>query len=283
MFESRIYRAVCTTIKCRMEIRMKLSVSNIAWTKEYDEQMYDFLTSEKIDGLEIAPTRIFPELPYDKLEDASKFAGGLKERYGLAIPSLQSIWFGRSENLFASEAERRILLDYTKKTIDFASAVGCGNLVFGCPRNRSYADGCDITVAVPFFEELGEYAYSKGTVLAMEANPPIYNTNYCNTTMEAVELIKNVASKGFLLNLDVGTMIQIGEDMHVVDAAREYLNHVHISEPGLAMPEHRVLHRELAKYLRETSYERFVSLEVKTQEDIQTVKDTMHYLQDVFA
>lgn len=262
---------------------MKLSVSNIAWTKEYDKEMYEFLASEKIEGLEIAPTRIFPEAPYDRLEEASDFAAGLKENYGLLIPSLQSIWFGRTENLFASAQERKALLEYTKKAIDFAAAVGCGNLVFGCPRNRSYAEGCDIRMAVSFFEELGEYACSKHTVLAMEANPPIYNTNYCNTTMEAVELIKSVASKGFLLNLDVGTMIQNGEDMHVVDAARDYLNHVHISEPGLAMPQRRELHKELAKYLKETGYDRFVSLEVKTQEDIQTVKDAMHYLQDVFA
>ena len=262
---------------------MKLSVSNIAWTKEQDEPMYEFLTSEKIEGLEIAPTRIFPELPYDKLKEASEFASGLKEKYGLVIPSLQSIWFGRIENLFASEPERKVLLEYTKKAIDFAAAVGCGNLVFGCPRNRAYAEGCDIRVAVPFFEELGEYAYSKNTVLAMEANPPIYNTNYCNTTMEAVELIKTVSSKGFLLNLDVGTMICNGEDLHVVDAARDYLNHVHISEPGLVMPQKRELHKELAKYLKETGYERFVSLEVKTQEDIRTVKDAMSYLQDVFV
>lgn len=262
---------------------MKISVSNIAWTKEYDKEMYDFLASEKIEGLEIAPTRIFPELPYEKLQEAKKFAEEINKNYGLVIPSMQSIWFGRSENLFASAQERQSLLEYTKKAIDFAHVTGCGNLVFGCPRNRAYADGVDVRVAVPFFEELGEYAYSKGTVLAMEANPPIYNTNYCNTTLEAVELIKTVASKGFLLNLDVGTMIQNGEDMHVVDAAREYLNHVHISEPGLAMPEGRELHKELAKYLKETGYNRFVSLEVKTQEDIQTVKDTMHYLQDVFA
>lgn len=260
---------------------MKLSVSNIAWTKEYDEEMYAFLATEKVEGVEIAPTRIFPEAPYENRE-ANVFAGRLKKEYGLVIPSMQSIWFGRSENLFASVEERKALLEYTKKAIDFAAAVGCKNLVFGCPRNRAYADGCDLAVAIPFFEELGDYAYSKNTVLAMEANPPIYNTNYCNTTPEAVELIKTVSSKGFLLNLDVGTMIQNEEDIHVAEAAREWIHHVHISEPGLAMVAHRDLHKELAGLLRETAYEGFVSLEVKTQENIQDVKDAMHYLQDVF-
>lgn len=261
---------------------MRLSVSNIAWTKEYDEEMYAFLQAEKIEGLEIAPTRIFPEAPYEKISEAAAFATGLKEKYNLVIPSMQSIWFGRTENMFSSAEERKILLDYTKKAIDFASAIGCENLVFGCPRNRAFAEGADIKTAIPFFEELGEYAYSKSTVLSMEANPPIYNTNYCNTTMEAVELVKTVGSKGFLINLDFGTMIQNEEDLHVVEAARQWLNHVHISEPGLAMVDHRASHKELAKYLKETGYDRFISLEIKTQENIQNVKDAMHYLQDVF-
>lgn len=261
---------------------MKLSVSNIAWTKEYDKEMYDFLVKEKIKGLEIAPTRIFQDNPYDRLEEAQDYSAELKNEYGLEIPSMQSIWFGRTENIFASKEERATLLAYTKKAIDFAAAVKCGNLVFGCPRNRSYAEGCDIRAAIPFFEELGEYAYSKQTVLAMEANPAMYNTNYCNATMDVVDLVKKVNSKGFLINLDVGTMICNEEDMHVVDAAREWLNHVHISEPGLALPEKRELHKELAKYLKETAYERFVSLEVKTQEKIQDVKNALYYMQEIF-
>ncbi len=261
---------------------MKLAVSNIAWKKEYDEEMYDFLHAEKIEGLEIAPTRIFPEAPYEKNDMAAAFATQVKEKYGLSIPSMQSIWFSRQENLFASKEERDILLQYTKKAIDFAASIGCENLVFGCPRNRAFAEGTDTKVAVPFFAELGDYAASKNTVLSMEANPPIYNTNYCNTTMEAVNLVKTVASKGFLLNLDLGTMIQNGEDIRVVETAYEWINHVHISEPGLNKIEKRSLHRELAHCLQENGYGRFVSLEIKTQENIQDVKDAMHYLNEIF-
>ena len=39
-------------------------------------------------------------------------------------------------------------------------------------------------------------------MLAMEANPPIYNTNYINTDSEAFALVKKIDSKGFLVNLD---------------------------------------------------------------------------------
>lgn len=262
---------------------MKLSASNIAWTKEYDTEMYEYLHLKGIQGLEIAPTRIFSRGPYEDLEKAASFAAELKEDYNLIIPSMQSIWFGREENIFHSAEERKILVEYTKKAIDFASVIGCENLVFGCPRNRSYSVGADIRAAVPFFEELGEYAWKKNTVLSMEANPPIYNTNYCNSTLEALELVETVASKGFMINLDVGTMIQNGEDIRVVEMAGDKINHVHISEPGLAVVERRAFHKELAGCLQQIGYNRFVSLEMKSQDSLESVKNALSYLREVFG
>ena len=114
---------------------MKLSVSNIAWGAEEDSRMYWLLREKGFQGLEAAPTRLFPEYPYDRQSDAAAFGKRLMEQYDLNIPSIQSIWYGRTENLFAGEEERAALLDYTRRAIDFASALNCGNLVFGCPRD----------------------------------------------------------------------------------------------------------------------------------------------------
>lgn len=261
---------------------MKISASNIAWTKEYDKEMIEFLFATGCEGMEIAPTRVFVEAPYEHLTEAEVYVKELIGN-GLVIPSLQSIWFGRTERLFGSESEREALLSYTKKAIDFAKAVKAGNLVFGCPRNRAYMDGEDVSVAVPFFKELGKYAMEQGTVVGMEANPPIYNTNYVNTTSQAIELIKRVESKGFLLNLDVGTMITNNEPVEILEGYGHLINHVHISEPNLAVIEERSLHRELAAFLRENKYPGFVSLEVKTQEDISVVKEMIYYLKEVFG
>ena len=113
---------------------MKLSISNIAWEASADEQMQQKLQELNFQGLEIAPTRIFPSSPYDNLPEAKTWAEALHRKYGLTIPSMQSIWFGRQEMLFGAEAEREALLAYTKKAIDFAAAMGCHNLVFGCPK-----------------------------------------------------------------------------------------------------------------------------------------------------
>ncbi len=67
---------------------IKLSISNIAWAVELDAEMYQFLNETGLQGVEIAPTRIFPETPYDKLSEAKVWASDLKEKYGLEVPSM---------------------------------------------------------------------------------------------------------------------------------------------------------------------------------------------------
>lgn len=267
---------------------MKLSISNIAWEAKDDKIVYEYMKQCNFSGVEIAPTKWVQENPYGQIEKAAAIAEKLKEIYGFIVPSMQSIWFGRQENIFSSEEERNALLCYTKKAIDYASAIGCKNLVFGCPRNRNVLDAFSLNreeideIAVAFFRELGDYAYEKDTVIGMEANPPIYNTNFVNTTEEALELVEKVDSKGFLLNLDVGTMIHNGESVNILADKVSLINHVHISEPGLKLVEQRALHKELAELLHTINYNKFISIEVGKQEDVTVLKEVMVYIAEVY-
>ena len=260
---------------------MKRSISNIGWEAAQDIHVYEWMRCHGFTGLEIAPTRILTQNPYDRLEELGQWYAELKKTWGFEIPSMQSIWFGRQEKLFGTAEERQSLLDYTRKAIDFAAAVSCRNLVFGCPRNRQIPDGADPEIAVAFFRELGDYAAQRGTVLAMEANPPIYNTNYINDTPAALELVKQVDSEGFLLNLDVGTMIQNEEQVSQLAGAVRWINHVHISEPGLRnIDQNREsFHRELLNLLKQEGYRGYVSIEVGKQAELSAVEDSMNYLE----
>ena len=268
---------------------MKLSISNIAWDAKDDKKVYEAMKQKGFSGIEIAPTRWVSEAPYDKVEEACQIAEGLKEKYGYAVSSMQSIWFGKSERVFANESERQELLDYTKKAIDYAVAIGCNNLVFGCPRQRNILDEWTLSseeidsIAVDFFRELGEYAALKGTAVGMEANPAIYNTNFVNTTEQALALIEKVDSKGFLLNLDVGTMIQNGEDVSILKGKVHLINHTHVSEPGLKPIEERELHKELAELLKEENYEKFISIEMGKQENTDVIEHLIQYISEVFC
>lgn len=265
--------------------RMKLSISNLAWNSNQNKTVYKLMKKYGFIGVEIAPTKIFPETPYSHIEEASEWAKSLKRTWQFEIPSMQSIWYGRTEKLFGSEEERNVLLNYTKSAIDFASAIKCKNLVFGCPKNRNIPAGDSFAgcnkIAVDFFKKLGDYAASKSTCIGMEANPAIYGTNFINTTEEALSLVKHVGSDGFKLNLDVGTMIQNCEPVSILQGNVRLINHVHISEPFLKKIEHRVFHNELIEFLKAENNTGFTSIEMEMQENICDIEQVMKYLKEL--
>lgn len=261
---------------------INLSISNIAWPAEYDTEMYQFLKQTGMQGLEIAPTRVFPETPYNKLDEAGKWATNLKEQYGLTIPSMQSIWYGHQERIFGTKEERQILIDYTKKAIDFAEVIGCKNLVFGNPRNRDTENiEGDYPIAISFFKEIGDYALEHNTTIAIEANPIIYNTHFINRTEQAVEMAYKSGSEGVKVNVDLGTIIYNAEDLVYLRQVISFINHVHISEPGLKTIEERDLHKQLFRILHKEGYNRFVSIEMGCQKDMNQVKSTIEYLKKI--
>ena len=143
---------------------MKLSVSNIGWSEENNTEMYKIIKQNEFDGIEIAPTMLIKENPYDKLDEAKKMKNELKEKYDLNISSMQSIWYGKKGNIFNTE-DAKMFIDYTKKAIDFANIIECKNLVFGCPKNRIKPEQYDENDIIYFFKELGNYAQSRNTIL----------------------------------------------------------------------------------------------------------------------
>ena len=262
---------------------MKLAISNIAWLSQDDEFVYDLMEKYGYTGLEIAPSRIIPDAPYDNIDYAVKWKEKIRTEKRFEIPSIQSVWYGRKENLFASEEEREILRDYMKKAIIFAESIECPSLVMGCPKNRNIPSGEEqkaMEVAIQFFGELGEFAIEHHTAIALEAVPVIYNTNFVNDTETAIDLIKEIGSKGFRLNLDIGTIIENGEDIRIVEKAVDYINHVHISEPGLIEIRERELHLELRNILEKMNYDKYISIEMGKENNIENV---IKYVAKIFG
>ena len=264
---------------------MKYSISNIAWGADKDSEMYAFLKAQGIDGIEIAPTRLFVN-PYDNLELAHEYAWMLKNKYGLAVSSMQSIWYGVKESIFGTEEERQFLTDYTKKAILFAESMGIRNLVFGCPRNRNMPEGDEkqyFEIAKAFFKELGDFALAHNTVLALEPNPVIYNTNFLNFTKDACEFVKQVDSEGLKVNIDMGTMIYNKENPHLVKTYKNLVNHIHISAPNLAPIQQCAEYKTLKKVLSKIDYDGYLSVEMGNTGDVEKAKQAVIFLKEVFG
>lgn len=262
---------------------MKLSVSNIGWNSQQDREMYVWLQEQGIQGLEAAPTRLFPEGPYDRLEQAAVMAKELKTQYGLQIPSMQSIWYGMPQRISGTQEEWDKLYLYTEKAIDFACACSCRNLVFGCPKNRTVLQSADAARNEQFLLEIAQAAHKKQAVIALEANPTIYHTNYINTTMEAIETVRRLDHPGLKLNLDFGTVLANEECLNILKGNIDIISHVHISEPGLKSLQRRQEHLVLKELLQQGGYEHFVSLEMAQPEDFCALTESILYLKEVFA
>lgn len=261
---------------------MKLAVSNIAWEDNMNESVYKWMQDMGYTGLEIAPTRLFPDSPYSHLHEAGNWMYRMWEQYHFSIPSMQSIWYGRKECIFGSEAERQSLLHYTYEAIAFAECIGCKNIVFGCPRNRNNDKGLPTEIAVDFFRSIAEAAVQHHTCIGLEPNPEIYGTNFITTTAAAIEFIRMVDHPGLRLNLDFGTMIANNEVPVLPEDTLHLVNHVHISEPYLALIRRRKEHRALASLLRDFGYRHFVSIEMGRRESFQEIEDTLRYISSIF-
>jgi sugar phosphate isomerase/epimerase len=262
---------------------MKLAISNIAWDKKDDEAIFSYLADRGYSGLEIAPGRLIPGNPYAERTLAKNICRSIKERFGLTICSMQSILYGRSEQLFDGFEDRMTLLAHAKKAVDFAAAISCPNIVFGAPKNRVISNENQYPVAVDFFYQLGEYARQRKTVVAIEANPIIYETNFINKTEEAFKLVEEVNSVGFMVNLDLGTVIYNKEKPDTVFTNINLINHIHISEPYLAPIKKRAIHKVLFEKMKRERYSGYLSIEMKNPGDLEVVKKALDYIGGVFG
>ena len=260
---------------------MKLSVSNIGWDNEYNEEILRLLSETGYNGIEIAPTAFIGENPYNNVKIAIAEANRVKEKYNLEISSMQSIWYGKQGNIF-NKYDAKMFIEYTKKAIDFASAINCHNLVFGCPKNRIKPDDISEDEIIYFFKEIGDYAYEHDTVVSIEPNPTIYDTNFINYTKDAFEFVKKIGSLGIKVNVDFGTIIQNEESLEIVKNNIDLVNHIHISEPNLEKIQVRKEHAELLKILKDTNYSNYVSIEMKKTGNIDDLKRVINYICSIF-
>ncbi len=279
---------------------MKFAVSNIAWSPEEDEQIYEYM-SEKRMAIEIAPTRITPWKedeytgrkygPYDQISEATSWSKHLYAKYGIKVVSMQSILNSIDANFFNSRAEYKFLVGYVKRAIDYARAIGCNNIVFGCPLNRNIPKALPINdvskIAVDFFSDITFYAAEQNVCVAIEANPELYRTNFITQTEQAFDLARYIqktvgksAASAFKVNLDFGTIICNRERVSslITPDNIPLINHVHISEPNLSTLKKRKAHAEVIRRLDNSDYSGYVSIEMKMPPRVAELIASIEYI-----
>jgi sugar phosphate isomerase/epimerase len=250
---------------------MKIAVSNIAWPAELDDSVFAFLAANGVEGVEVAPTRVWPQ--WEGIDSASVQAfRRTVESHGLCISSLQSILFRKPElRLFGSDAERQALDQHLRRCADLAAGLGAECMVFGAPRNRdrgSMSEPCAFDIAARLFARAGAYCAERGVCLVFEGNPAEYQCNFVTDSVTAAKLVNAVGSEGFQLHLDTACLHLAGENARqaVIENAG-ILRHFHASEPYLGDFSAPVAaHEEASAALKSVNYDGWVALEMRAAE-----------------
>ena len=253
---------------------MIYSASNIAWAAEHRLRAYAMLAQHGFGGLEIAPALFFfaAEDPFVPSEVECGRALGEIAESGLSLVSMQSLLFGvDGAELFGDAAALQKLESGMHRAIRLAGRLGIPNLVFGSPKQRVIPKGMGtqgaFDRALEVFCRLGDMARVEGTVIAMEANPAIYGTNFLTHGEDALDFVRRADHPAIRFILDIGAMQINGafdDTPTLIAKAAPMLSHVHFSEPQLApAPADTAQAATIIGALQDTGYDRAVSIEMK--------------------
>src|SRR5262249_39749225 len=146
-----------------------------AWPSSEDAAVAQMLVQERVHGIEIAPTKLFPEPTMATDVEIDRVRHLWRDR-GLEIVAAQALLFGKPElTLFESTEKQNQMRGYLKRIIHVCSRLGAKALVFGSPKNRLAGDRDRTEVfaeAVEIFRDLGQTAADEGAAVVIEAIPP---------------------------------------------------------------------------------------------------------------
>jgi len=246
---------------------MSLAVSSLAWPREDDECAAMLLVESGATGVELAPTKVWPE-PLAVSPARVRAYGAFWRAHGLEVVALQALLYGHPELvLFGGSRSRRALLARLEGMAGLAELLGASVLVFGSPGNRRRGDlpaAVALEVAAAFFREAGALCADRGIVLCIEPNPPEYGCDFVTTGHEGAALVRLVDSSGVRLQLDTAAMTLAGDQPADLRASTPLLRHFHVSEPGLAaIGSGGVDHAAFGRALTGAGYSGWRSLEMK--------------------
>lgn len=249
---------------------MRLAVSNIGWTEAEDATILPRLRDAGVDAIEVAPGRIFPDVPGATVAEAEAIGAQYREA-GLPVVSMQALLFGRPElSLFGTAAEVQPLLDHLSHVVKLAGALGCGPLVFGSPRNRlkgerSFAAARD--EALPVLRRIGAMAEASGTVFCLEANASDYGCDFMTRLAEAGDMAAAAGHPSVAQVADTGNMMMMGEEPDAIRAVAPHIRHAHVSAPQLGpVAAQAAFVERVIPVLRDVGYDSVVTVEMRPGE-----------------
>lgn len=268
---------------------IKLSVSNIAWTRALDDEAFACLNMSGIRHIEVAPTRVWPYWDGASLDAARTQRSEWLTR-GISVSSLQAILFSRPDaQLFGDDDAQERLARHLEYCAELAEALSAGPVVFGAPSNRlkgQLPDQEAFEKAARTLRRVAPTFASRGVTLCVEANPPAYGCDFVVNASHAAMLVRMVDHPGVKLHLDTACMYLAGDPLaETIYAFADILAHFHVSEPQLGdFSEPVVPHEDAAEALWRIGYCGWITLEMRaTTTPLESLFAAAVYLADTYG
>ena len=216
---------------------MRLAISNIAWNVDEDKAIAELLQRYKVDAIDIAPGKYFPEPMQAPANEIALVRNWWGDR-GIEIAGMQSLLFGtQGLNLFGERTVQQKMLAHLSAVCRIGVGLGATRLVFGSPKNRDrtgLSDQETLAIATNFFRQLGDIALNEGVQVCLEPNPPCYGANFMTTSAETALMVMSVDHPAIRMQFDTGALTINSEDIaQVLDKSSALIGHIHASEPNL--------------------------------------------------
>ncbi len=269
---------------------MKIAISNIAWDHKQDDQIIEILSKFDIRGLEIAPTKIWPDPVNTSLEEINRYRQFWLKK-NIRIIAMQSLLYRHPElTIFENAEARQNTQKYLCKIIKLAGKLGVKNVVLGSPTNRkTYGLNYEsiLKIAKDFFYKIADVAQANQLNFCIEPNPKEYGTDFVTNTDQAIQLVEIINHPHFRLHLDSGAMALNKENYHdVISRAIKYTTHFHISEDNLILiGQGLVNHETVANSLKKNKYQGWVSIEMRSKQDdsdLKNVEDSLKLVTSIY-
>lgn len=271
---------------------MKIGICNETFKEEGGfwplEKTVEYISSLGYEGIEIAPFTLASSVKEIPLFKRRKIYS-LAKNHNLEVIGLHWLLAGPC-GLSTSSSKREVrqrTTNYLKELIDFCSDIGGKILVFGSPKQRKIEENSSYEEtrkrAKEVFVNSLDRAEKREVIICLE---PLARseTDFINTSEEAVSLIKEISHPHLKLHLDVKAMSDEKRAIpEIIKKNKDYLFHFHVNDAnGLGPGFGETDFKPIIKALKEINYWGFISVEVfDTSPGVRKIaKDSLLYLRN---
>ncbi len=267
---------------------MKLSISNIAWDIEIEEEVFYTLKNNSIYNIDISLSKYFNNINLISDNDIASLKSYFSSN-SIEVIGMQSLLFGLDKlNIYKSSEDREFLLNHLTKTCIVAEKLNIKKLVFGSARNRNYCNKGSFSdnIAFDFFYKLALIGKKYNLFICLEPQPKIYNSNFLTDSSETADFVRLIGNNNFKMQLDIGSMIVNKESPELIIKYSDLYGHIHLSEPYLKpIDRNNEKHYQFSKIITNNLTSDFITIEMLTKgvsEPINKIESSIKVAKDFY-